>query len=90
VEARQILAKFHSRNSDVNSPIIQLEMEEIEEHISLNGSDKRWWDFRTLFQTVSDRYRTGVVCMVGEFSMKQSTKFLRTEEVIAMSNFLAH
>ncbi|KDQ11487.1 hypothetical protein BOTBODRAFT_177319 [Botryobasidium botryosum FD-172 SS1] len=66
-EARQILAKFHSRNGDINSPVIQLEMEEFEEHISLNGSDKRWWDFRSLFVDASARYRTTVACMAASF-----------------------
>jgi MFS family permease len=49
-QAVQILAKYHSRDGDINSPMIQLEIQEIEERISLDGADKRWWDFRELFR----------------------------------------
>jgi hypothetical protein len=42
-------------------------MEEIEEKISLDGTDKRFWDFRSLFRTASDRYRSGMVIMIGAF-----------------------
>ncbi|KDQ11493.1 hypothetical protein BOTBODRAFT_147205 [Botryobasidium botryosum FD-172 SS1] len=66
-QARQILANLHSRGSDPNSPLIQLEMEEIEERISLDGTDKRWWDFRSLFTTRSDRYRSAMCIMIGAF-----------------------
>jgi hypothetical protein len=38
-EARAILAKLHSRTGDINSPLIDLEMEEIEEKVALDGSD---------------------------------------------------
>lgn len=66
-EARAILAKLHSANNDVNSPVVEIEMEEIEEKINLDGTDKRFWDFRSLFRTASDRYRSGMVIMIGAF-----------------------
>jgi len=53
----KILAKYHSKTGDINSPMIQLEIQEIEERISLDGADKRWWDFRELFRTGANRYR---------------------------------
>ncbi|KAF8895382.1 CobB/CobQ-like glutamine amidotransferase domain-containing protein [Infundibulicybe gibba] len=56
-EARKILATYHSSDGDINSPLIDLEMEEIEDKIIVDGSDKRWWDFRPLFTTRADRYR---------------------------------
>lgn len=49
-EAVKILAKYHSKTGDIASPMIQLEIQEIEERISLDGADKRWWDFRQLFR----------------------------------------
>lgn len=49
-EAVSILARYHSATGDINSPMIQLEIQEIEERISLDGADKRWWDFRELFR----------------------------------------
>ncbi|KAH8825285.1 general substrate transporter [Flagelloscypha sp. PMI_526] len=66
-QARSILARLHSSTNDVNSPLIDLEMEEIKENIKLNGPDKTWWDFRPLFRTRADRYRAGLVAMVGAF-----------------------
>ncbi|KAJ7288356.1 general substrate transporter [Mycena rebaudengoi] len=66
-QARQILARFHSSNGDVDSPLIQLEVEEIEEKISLDGADKYWWDFRPLFRTRGDRNRMYMVVIIGFF-----------------------
>lgn len=39
-KAAAIIARFHSRDNDINSPIVKLSIAEIEESISLNGSDK--------------------------------------------------
>ncbi|KAH6912938.1 general substrate transporter [Coprinopsis sp. MPI-PUGE-AT-0042] len=66
-EARQILANLHSRTKDINSPLINLEMEEIIEKIQVDGVDKRWWDFRPLFRNRGDRYRAYMVIMIGAF-----------------------
>ena len=52
-----ILARLHSRDNDIMSPLVQLEIQEIEENISLTGADKRFWDFRALFRTAAARYR---------------------------------
>ena len=43
--AFDFLTKYHG-NGDVNNPIVQLQIREFKENISLNGSDKRWWDYR--------------------------------------------
>jgi len=67
-QARQILAKLHSSTGDPHSPLIDLEIEEIEEKISIDGADKRIWDFRPLFIGGRGvRYRTYMVIMVGCF-----------------------
>ncbi|KAK0188147.1 general substrate transporter [Armillaria mellea] len=66
-EARHILAKYHSATGDPNSPLINLEMREIEEKIEIEGQDKRWWDFRPLFATRADRYRAYMVILIGSF-----------------------
>jgi len=66
-EARKILARLHSSTGDVNSPLVNLEMEEIEEYVMIGGADKRFWDFRPLFRTAADRYRAFMVIMVGAF-----------------------
>ena len=44
-QAFRFLAKYHG-NGDVSHPIVKLEIEEFKESIALNGSDKRWWDFK--------------------------------------------
>ncbi|KDQ62665.1 hypothetical protein JAAARDRAFT_203742 [Jaapia argillacea MUCL 33604] len=66
-QARQILANLHSSTGDAKSPLVELEIEEIEEKIAIDGSDKRWWDFRSLFRTAADRYRAGMVILMGSF-----------------------
>ncbi|KAG7088451.1 hypothetical protein E1B28_012442 [Marasmius oreades] len=66
-DARKILAKFHSSTADPRSPLVDLQMDEIHEKIEVDGQDKRWWDFRPLFKTRSDRYRTYMVMLIGTF-----------------------
>ncbi|ORY30407.1 general substrate transporter [Naematelia encephala] len=56
-KAVQILARLHSRDNDINSPLIKLEIQEIEVNIDMAGADKRFWDFRALFRTSASRYR---------------------------------
>lgn len=62
--AVSILAKLHSRDMDPHSPLIQLEIQEIEANISLSGADKRWWDFRAIFNSAANRYRFGLCAIV--------------------------
>lgn len=38
-QAKRILAKYHSSTNDPDSPLIQLEMKEIEEKIQIDGAD---------------------------------------------------
>ncbi|KDR82784.1 hypothetical protein GALMADRAFT_151830 [Galerina marginata CBS 339.88] len=66
-QARQILARFHSSNNNIKSPLVELEMREIEEKIQIDGVDKRWWDYRPLFTTRADRYRAYMVILIGTF-----------------------
>lgn len=46
-EARKILAKYHG-NGDEHAPLVELEWKEFEEGIEIEGSDKRWLDFKTV------------------------------------------
>lgn len=62
-QAARILANLHSRDNDVNSPLVQLTMTEIETNVALDGADKRFWDFRPIWRTRGDRYRFGL-CIV--------------------------
>jgi hypothetical protein len=63
-EAIAVLARYHSATGDVNSPLIQLQVMEIEESISVDGGDRRFWDFRCLFNSRSNRYRFGLCAMI--------------------------
>ena len=65
-EARTILIKYHG-DGDPDSPVVALELQEMLEVIRLDGSDKRWWDFRELFNSRSARYRTFLVTCIAWF-----------------------
>ncbi|KAH9480303.1 Lactose permease [Psilocybe cubensis] len=67
-QARKILARFHSSTNDPNSPLVDLEMREIEEKIQIDGADKTWWDFRPLFTTRAERYKAYMVILIGQLS----------------------
>ncbi|KAK7056820.1 hypothetical protein VNI00_002537 [Paramarasmius palmivorus] len=66
-QARRLLAYFHSKDGNINSPVIDIEMDDIEEKIEINGQDKRWWDFRPLFKTRPDRLRSYMCIIIGCF-----------------------
>lgn len=66
-EALEVMAKYHGEG-DRNSPIVQLEYKEMMEDISTTGSDKRWWDYRELFNSPEVRYRSMIVVAVAFIS----------------------
>jgi sugar porter (SP) family MFS transporter len=55
-KAFDFLTKFHGEG-DRNNPFVRLQIAEFESDLDLNGSDKRWWDYRGLIRTRADRYR---------------------------------
>jgi len=59
-EAFAILQKYHG-NGRVTK-LVQLEYQEIVQSIRLDASDKRWWDFRALFNSKVACYRTFLIC----------------------------
>ncbi|CAK7226490.1 hypothetical protein SBRCBS47491_006249 [Sporothrix bragantina] len=65
-EARDILIKYHG-DGNPDSLVANLELEEMAEVIEMDGSDKRWWDFRSLFRTRADRYRIFLVTCISWF-----------------------
>ncbi|KIJ69681.1 hypothetical protein HYDPIDRAFT_171710 [Hydnomerulius pinastri MD-312] len=65
-KARDILVKYHG-NGNPGSKIVVLEMEEMKGSISTTGSDKKWWDFRELFNSRAARHRIWIVLCVGFF-----------------------
>lgn len=58
--------RYHGEG-DRDNPIVQLELKEMLEDISITGSDKRWWDYRELFDSWETRYRTMLVIAMAFF-----------------------
>lgn len=65
-EALAFLTKYHG-GGDQQNPIVQLEYLEFKEAIEIDGADKRWWDYSGLFSTRSQRWRSGMVILMGVF-----------------------
>ncbi|KAL3419995.1 MFS sugar transporter [Phlyctema vagabunda] len=60
--ALAVLARYHGEG-DVNHPMVQLQLKEMTQQIGVNDSDKRWWDYRELWNTHSARRR--LICVLG-------------------------
>ncbi|KAK1983645.1 general substrate transporter [Colletotrichum cereale] len=69
-EAAKILTALHGEK-DPNHPIVQLQMKEMLAQISSEASDKRWWDYRELWNTHSARRR--LICVLGMAIMGQAS-----------------
>ncbi|KAH1485881.1 hypothetical protein KXW25_006859, partial [Aspergillus fumigatus] len=65
-EAIRVLATYHG-DGDRNAPLVQLEYREMVEDISNTGADKRWWDYRELFNSRETRYRSMLVILMAFF-----------------------
>ena len=61
-----MLIKYHG-DGDPDALVANLELQEMQEVIELNGSDKRWWDFRELGNTAAARYRLYMVILMSFF-----------------------
>ncbi|KIN03288.1 hypothetical protein OIDMADRAFT_53085 [Oidiodendron maius Zn] len=61
-DAISVLAKYHGEG-DRNHPIVILQVEEMQHQILIGASDKRWWDYRELYNTRSARNR--LICALG-------------------------
>lgn len=67
-EAKKVLAKYHA-DGDETSPLIALEMAEMQASIKQQASDKRWYDYSELFNSRSSRYRTFLVVSIAAIGM---------------------
>jgi sugar porter (SP) family MFS transporter len=65
-EAEKVLAYYHGEGS-ADHIIVRLQMAEMDAQISTGGSDKRWWDYRELFNTHAARRRMICVCGMSWF-----------------------
>jgi sugar porter (SP) family MFS transporter len=64
--ATHMLARYHG-NNNVDSVWVQLQLREYEEFLNMDGSDKRWWDYRALFKNRASCYRLACNCTVAIF-----------------------
>lgn len=65
-KARDMLTKYHA-NGNPDSPWVALQMHEYEEMLSTDGSDKRWWDYSTLYNSRAALYRMSCNLIVSIF-----------------------
>jgi sugar porter (SP) family MFS transporter len=70
-KCREVLVKYHG-NDDSNSLYVQLQLREFEEKLELDGADKRWWDYRVLFNSRAAIYRA-ILCAVAVSAFSQWT-----------------
>ncbi|OAP60721.1 hypothetical protein AYL99_05723 [Fonsecaea erecta] len=66
-KAHDILTKWHGYGNP-DSAWVKLQLHEYEEYLEMDGSDKRWWDYRALFNKKSSVYRTAVACWFSAFT----------------------
>jgi sugar porter (SP) family MFS transporter len=66
-QAMKVLTKWHG-NDNRESAWVKLQLSEYEENIELDSYDKRWWDYRGLFNKRSSAYRIMVACWFSAFS----------------------
>jgi len=55
-QAVAVLTKYHGYGNR-ESAWVKLQLEEYESYLNMEGSDKRWWDYRALFNSRASRYR---------------------------------
>lgn len=65
-KARTVLARYHGEG-DEDHPLVKLQMAEMEHEISTHGSDKKFWDYRELWQTRAQRHRLLCVLTMAVF-----------------------
>lgn len=65
-EAINVMTKYHGEG-DRNSPIVLLTYREMIEEITTEGSDKRWWDYASLFNSKIAWWRMACVAGMGFF-----------------------
>jgi MFS family permease len=65
-EAIAVMAKYHG-DGDANSPLVQLQLQQITDDFAQTRSDNPWWDFRELADTRAARYRLMMVIAMAFF-----------------------
>lgn len=63
-EALQILIKYHG-NGNPDSTLVRLEYAELLQTIEMDGTDRRWWDFREMVSNKANLFRSFVLADFG-------------------------
>lgn len=63
-QALAFMTKYHG-GGDAENPWVKLQLAEFEEQLEMDGSDKRWYDYRALFRTRGSRFRLGNSLIIG-------------------------
>lgn len=66
-KARAMLTKWHGYGNP-DSEWVKLQLNEYEQFLNTEGSDKRWWDYRKLFNNRASRYRLACNCIFSIFA----------------------
>ncbi len=66
-EAAAILTKYHGEGNP-DSIFVKLQMAEFVQELELDGADKRWWEYRVLFNSPAARYRVFCLSIVSVFT----------------------
>ncbi|PGH14335.1 hypothetical protein AJ79_03157 [Helicocarpus griseus UAMH5409] len=61
-EAIDVLARYHGEG-DRNHPMVILQIKEMRTQIATDASDKKWWDYRELYNSHSAKHR--LICVIG-------------------------
>jgi len=66
-EAKSILTRYHGGGNE-ESIWVTMQLREYEDYLNMDGGDKRWWDYGSLFKTRAARYRLMCNCVFAIFA----------------------
>ncbi|KPM39527.1 hypothetical protein AK830_g7028 [Neonectria ditissima] len=65
-QATKTLIRLHGHGNP-DSEWVKLQVIEYEQHLEMDGTDKKWWDYRALFSSRASIYRLTCNCLVSLF-----------------------
>jgi MFS family permease len=65
-EAKEMLVYYHGEGKE-ESVWVHLQLAEYEKYLHVDGSDRRWWDYKSLFQRKVTRRSLVCACTVAIF-----------------------
>jgi MFS family permease len=77
-KATDTLIALHGRGNR-DSEWVKLQLSEYEQHLEMDGTDKKWWDYRALFRNKASMYRLMCNCVVSLFGQWAGNSNLHQE-----------